>query len=145
MVREVVAARDRDELYHTLGSPDFDPLQTAVLWQPIPLKPAPGAEDEVLITSDTPAYIGLQARLDAPGLLVLSEVTYPGWRVYVNDKPARLYEADGVLRAVLLPAGESKVVFRFLPLTLYVGVALSSLTVLLVVGYAVVRHRREKA
>jgi hypothetical protein len=139
VVREVAVAQNRDELYQILGSPDFDPLHAAVLWQPVSLKPAPTAEDEVLITSDTPAYIGLRARLGAPGLLVLSEVTYPGWRVYVNGKPARLCEADGILRAVLLPEGESKVEFRFQPLAFYVGIALSSLTVLLIIGYAVVR------
>jgi len=141
VVRKVAVAQNRDELYQILGSPDFDPLHTAVLWEPLSLKPAPRVEDEVLITSDTPAYIGLQARLGAPGLLVLSELTYPGWRAYVNGKPARLYEADGVLRAVLLPEGESTVVFRFLPLAFYAGIALSSLTVLLIMGYTVIRCR----
>jgi hypothetical protein len=145
VVREVAMAQNRDELYQILGSPDFDPLRTAVLWEPVSLKPAPTAEDKVLITSDTPAYIGLQVRLGAPGLLVLSEVTYPGWRVYVNGKPARLHEADGILRAVLLPEGESKVEFRFLPLTFYVGIALSSLTVLLIIGYAIARWREKRA
>jgi hypothetical protein len=142
VVREVVTATSRDELYQILGSPDFDPRQTAVLQQSLPIRPTPGAEDEVLITTDTPAYVGLQARLGAPGLLVLSEVTYPGWRVYVDGRQTTLYEADGVLRAAYLPRGESTVVFRFLPVTLYVGGALSSLTVLLIVGYAVVRYGR---
>jgi hypothetical protein len=141
VMREVAVAQNRDELYQILGSPDFDPLRTAVLWEPVSLKPAPTAEDEVLITSDTPAYIGLQVRLGAPGLLVLSEVTYPGWRVYVNGQPARLHEADGILRAVLLPEGESEVEFRFLPLTFYVGIALSSVTVLLIICHPSA-HRR---
>ncbi len=144
VVREVAVAQNRDELYQILSSPDFDPFRTAVLWEPIPLKPAPRAGDGVVITSDTPACIGLQARLGAPGLLVLSEVTYPGWRAYVNGQPAKLYEADGILRAVPLPEGESRVVFRFLPLTFYVGVAFSSLTVLLITGYAVVECRGGK-
>jgi hypothetical protein len=141
VVREVITAGDRDELYRILGSADFDPLRTAVLWRPIPLRPVAEVQDEVLITSDTPAYIGLRVRLGAPGLLVLSEVTYPGWRVYVNDERAKLHEANGVLRAVHLPGGESRVVFRFLPLTFYAGTALSSLTVVLIVAYAVLRWR----
>ena len=145
VVRELVAARDRDELYQALGAPGLDPFHAAVLREPVPLKPTVAAEDEVLITHDAPASIGLRARLGAPGLLVLSEVTYPGWRVYVNDRPARLYEADGVLRAVLLPEGESRVVFRLVPLTFYAGIAISFLTVLLIVGYAVVSRIREKA
>jgi hypothetical protein len=144
VVREAITARDRDELYQILGSADFDPLRTAVLWRPISLRPATEVQDEVLITSDTPAYIGLRARLGAPGLLVLGEVTYPGWRVYVDGKRAKLYEADGILRAVYLPRGESRVVFRFLPINFYVGMALSSLTVLFIVGYAVLRCRTGK-
>lgn len=141
VVREAITARSRDQMYQTLESPDFDPYRTAVLWDPVPLKSISGVEDEVLVTSDTPAYIGLQARLGAPGLLVLSDVTYPGWRVTVDGQQARFYEANGVFRAVLLPEGESRVVFSFLPLTFYVGGALSALTVLVVVGCATLKHR----
>ena len=141
VVREVVVARDRDELYGVLNSPDFDPFRTAVLWEPVPLEPQAAVDDEVTITTHEPSYIAVQAHLRAPGLLVLSEVTYPGWRVYVNGRPAKLYEADGILRAVLLPEGESKVEFRYVPLAFYVGIAISSLTILSVVGYATFRKK----
>jgi uncharacterized membrane protein YfhO len=73
---------------------------------------------------------------------VLSEVTYPGWRVYVNGRRDTLHEAYGVLRTVQLPGGESTVVFRFMPLTFYIGMAISSLTVTLIMADAVLGWRR---
>jgi hypothetical protein len=142
VVREVFVARDREHLYQILGTDGFDPHQTAVLWQPVSLRPATEAEDQVHIAVDTPSHIELRVDLGAPGLLVLGEVTYPGWRVYVNGTRDTLHEADGVLRSVQLPEGVSTVVFRFMPLTFYAGMAISSLTVLLVVANSVLGWRR---
>ncbi|MEA3459345.1 MAG: YfhO family protein, partial [Chloroflexota bacterium] len=141
VARDVVQAWDRDELYDILKSPDFDPFRTAVLWEPVSVEAQPEVKDEVAITAYEPSYIAVQARLGAPGLLVLSEVTYPGWRVYVNGRQAKLYEADGILRAVLLPEGESQVEFRYQPISFYAGAALSALTVLSVLGYAIFKRR----
>ncbi|OGO30464.1 MAG: hypothetical protein A2Z16_02670 [Chloroflexi bacterium RBG_16_54_18] len=60
-----------------------------------------------------------------PGLLVLSEVMYPGWRVQVDGSPATILKAAGLLRSVNLPAGSHNVVFYFRPVSLYVGASLS--------------------
>lgn len=141
VVREVTTARSRDKLYEILGAPGFEPHRTVVLWEPVSMEAQPEVEDEVEIIACEPNYISVQARLGAPGLLVLSEVTYPGWRAYVNRKGAKLYEADGILRAVLLPEGESQVEFRYQPLSFYAGAALSALTILSVIGYVVFQRR----
>ncbi len=59
----------------------------------------------------TPNRITVQA--EGPGLLVLSEVAYPGWQVRVDGLPAPLLTPAGVLRGVLLPAGRHEVVFVY--------------------------------
>jgi hypothetical protein len=51
----------------------------------------------------------------APGILVLAEAFFPGWRAEVNDRDATVFRANYFLRAVAVPAGASRVVFRYAP------------------------------
>lgn len=73
------------------------------------------------IISRTPNRIELQA--SGPGELVLSEIAYPGWRVFVDGKNKHSQPAYGLLRSVTLEAGKHEVVFLFRPLSVYLGLA----------------------
>ena len=68
------------------------------------------------------------------GVLVLSEVAYPGWVATVDGTPAPIYVANGLLRAVPLPAGAHLVELRFESPTLRIGVAVSLVTAALLAG-----------
>lgn len=137
IVHEQVVATDREDLYDRLNAPGFDPFTTAVLRETVPLQPGNAADDDVDITGFEPDRITLRARLASAGLLVLGEVTYPGWRVYVDGERAHLHEVYGVLRAVALPAGDSLVEFRFRPITFYAGAALTAFTLLTLLGLVI--------
>lgn len=139
IVRGVYVARNEDELYGYMRSPYFDPRRAAILREPLLLPTLPSdAQDEITIAIRKPMQIRIKTRLDAEGLLVLSEVNYPGWQAYVNGRATRIYEAYGILRAVLLPAGESVVEFRYRPLTFFLGAGLSLCAWLLWIGMALV-------
>lgn len=71
--------------------------------------------------------------LDAqgPGLLVLSEIYYPGWRVSVDGRSSEVVPVYGVFRGVVLPAGEHEVVFQFTPLSFFTGMSISLVTLFL--------------
>lgn len=49
------------------------------------------------------------------GVVVFSEVYYPGWTVTVDGQPAELARVNYILRALRLPAGRHEVVMTFLP------------------------------
>lgn len=83
-------------------------------------------------------------RLDAagPGLLVLSEVDYPGWRVWVDGVEQPVQKVDGLLRGVLLDEGNHVVEFAFRPPLVYAGLGISGFTCLgLLVGVWWKRNR----
>ncbi len=86
-------------------------------WQPI------------TITQWTPNWIRLQAA--GPGVVVLSEVVYPGWRVFVDGESSVLTTVNGLFRAVELDSGEHEVFFQFYPVTLVLGIAISGVGLLL--------------
>ena len=63
----------------------------------------------------------IEVRAWGPGLLVLSEIAYPGWHVWVDGNSQPVVPYDGLLRAVQLPAGEHQVLFTFRPASLVLG------------------------
>ena len=80
------------------------------------------------VVSYAPEHVVVQATAPAPGVLVLNDAFFPGWRVTVDGRPAPLLRANYLVRGVLLPAGSHRVVFtRPVPASLVAGAALSVL------------------
>jgi uncharacterized membrane protein YfhO len=74
------------------------------------------------------------------GFAVFSEIYYPkGWNAYLDGKLTPHFWCDYVLRAMILPAGEHKVEFRFEPKVYVTGekisLASSVVLILLVLGF----------
>lgn len=67
----------------------------------------------------TPNRITIHAR--GPGLLVLSEVDYPGWIITVDGIQSEGHLVDNLLRGVTLLPGDHEVVFSFQPKTVFLG------------------------
>jgi hypothetical protein len=67
----------------------------------------------------TPNRIEIEA--EGPGLLVLSEVQYPGWNVSIDGQGTHIMTSDGIFRAVPLTEGMHNLVFEFQPLTVFIG------------------------
>lgn len=60
-----------------------------------------------------------------PGNLVLADAFYPGWQAWVDGEPAQIEPYSGALRSVALGGGDHQVVFKYRPLTVYLGWACS--------------------
>ncbi len=76
----------------------------------------------------TPNRISLTAA--GPGLLVLSEVAYPGWQAEIDGVAAELILVEDLLRGVVLEnSGTHEVVFTFRPISLTLGIAVNLLTI----------------
>lgn len=135
VVHDARVAKNRDELYAILSSPDFDPYHSVVVQEPILLEPALSNNEHVEIINYTPTKVVVKASLLSHGLLILGDVNYPGWKAYLNGQPLKIYEANSILRAVGLPPGQSIVEFRYEPLSFYVGAFISAFTLLFVSIY----------
>ncbi len=75
--------------------------------------------------SRTPESLRLLVYTDEPGLLVVLENNYPGWRAYDNGVETAIYTANLTFRAIYLSAGRHEVEFEFRPASLYAGAAVS--------------------
>jgi len=85
---------------------------------------------------------------EGESVVVVSSLYYPGWRAWSNGREVKVHRVNSIMRGVVLAPGENRVVTRFVPLTMRMGVwvHVSSLAVavmVLVVGAA--RRRRGRA
>jgi hypothetical protein len=78
-------------------------------------------------------------------LLVLRQVDFPGWTANIDGRSARIILVDGVFDGVVVPPGESMVVFSYLPPGLPLGEVISLVALLWVcAGALVVVWKRRK-
>ncbi len=130
---EFIGWFDSARIYHNLA------------WQPRVWiqaeRSSPNDERDSQIIEWKPERIEVQAQ--GAGILTLSEVYYPGWRVWVDGVEKPIVVVDGLLRAVQLSAGDHRVIFAFRPLSLYLGVTLCAMAWLfiLVSGWLNLRGR----
>ncbi len=97
----------------------------------------PGASVAVLRWS--PNQIDLFA--SGGGRLVLSEMAYPGWQVWVDGHRAENLTAYGLLRAVELPPGEHRVTYLFRPTSVYLGLTLTAIAITGIFFYTLFRSK----
>jgi hypothetical protein len=143
---DVALADDDAAALAALADPGFDPagqvvlladeLAAAGLLDQARQLEGPAGEAVVQVISYQPEQVALDVVLDAPGVLVLADTWYPGWQATVDGEPATLLRANYLFRAVLLPAGQHRVLFEYQPAALGrgAGVSLAAALVLLAVG-----------
>jgi hypothetical protein len=114
-----------EEVRERMLRPDFRPDEAVLLEE------GPGGEAggfvarEARLVVDEADRVVVETR--GGGWLVLADAFYPGWRAFVDGRPAPLYRADGVLRAVPLGPGAHRVEFRYEPAPFRTGLWVSGL------------------
>jgi hypothetical protein len=111
---------------------------------------APAADEDAehcRLTSAGAQQVDLDVLMRQPGLLVLSDLYYPGWIAMRVDRQGDeierlpVFRTNRILRGVRLPAGAHRVSFRYRPLDFYAGAVISTMA-WLGVAIAVVLSRR---
>ncbi len=94
---------------------------------------------QILLKSYSPNKLVYQFSGKNDQIAVFSEIYYPkGWTAYIDNKPASHFQANYLLRAMILPAGNHDIEFRFEPRSYFLGhkiaMAGSVLLFLLLIG-----------
>ena len=85
----------------------------------------PTASGRILSRSDRSNRVTAKVSASGPMLAVLSDRWYPGWKAKVNGVEAPVFRANGIFRAVPVPAGVSDIDFHFAPGSILLGAAIS--------------------
>ena len=126
LVYQVEYASSYQQAQEALGLPDFDPLSRVVLEQEASFSPQEG-RGTARIREYQPNRVVIETQSETPGILVLTDVFYPGWTAQIDGKATRIYRANGLVRAVKVDKGDHKVVMSYLPRSFALGLAVALL------------------
>jgi hypothetical protein len=130
MVHRAVSAIDESAVLAAVRNPAVDLRRTVILQGPAPaLEVCEGGD--VDITRYQPTSVILKVSSPCRAMVVLADAWFPGWKAFVDGKPARIYGAYNLLRGVVVDAGNHEVAMRYRPTSVFLGMALAGLGVLL--------------
>lgn len=88
----------------------------------------------IQLTSYEPNRLVYKASTPKDGVVVFSEIYYPGWQVTIDGQPVDIARADYILRAINMPAGEHTIEMWFDPQSIHVteSIAYAALALLLI-------------
>jgi hypothetical protein len=126
-----------DAFWAEPGEPVHDPRSTAWV-EAADLGPLstylaggrPGVGETVTVSYRGPQRAELAAHLQRPGLVVLSDIFYPGWRLTIDGRPAPILRVNGRMRGAAVQAGLHWLVFSYAPWSFRIGAFVSSLATL---------------
>jgi len=119
-----------------LLNPDFDP-KTQVLVDRDPPRPVdPNFAGTATVLERRSDRILVRTTASGPAFLALLEGVMPGWRAWIDGRPAVVEPANALFIGTEVPQGEHQVEFRFLPTSAVIGVLLTLLTALFLMARA---------
>ncbi|MBM3127892.1 MAG: YfhO family protein [Chloroflexi bacterium] len=165
VVHAVRVVPDRASALDAVRADDFDLAQSVVLeiavsYQPSAISGQPpalsGVEGSaVRIVGYGPNEILLDVDAPSAGVLVLSEVFYPGWRAWVSDlspspsplrrgeKETKVLRANYLFRAVEISAGAQRVRLLYDPGSFKIGAGLFAVTVAVLISWFVWKAKKK--
>jgi hypothetical protein len=102
--------------------------------------PSGPCADKIEVVRYEPHRVYLQVDLCQPGVIVLTDTYYTGWKVYLDGVAQHLGRLDYLFRGVYSDSGRHEVQFVYDPLSYKIGLvfsAISGITVLVLLGKSV--------
>ncbi len=126
IVHDAVVQPSRAAALEQMEDPEFDPSASAIVTRAVSVEPTTRFE-EARIDIYEPRRIELTVSAAARGLLLLSEMDDPGWHATLNGSPVPVVNTNVFFRGVEVPAGTSRIMFRYAPPGAFPGGVLSLL------------------
>jgi hypothetical protein len=124
---------------------DVDLRTTAILPADLPVELRPDAQgmpnDNVVVRTYSDTVVEIETMATGRRLLVLTDLHYPGWHATVDGEPVEIHRANYAFRGVPIAAGRHVVRFEYRPVSVFVGLATSAMTLVALVGFVFIRPR----
>ena len=128
-----------EDLYTNVFEYDLDDISYVEDFREIDLA---GTETVINVTEFKNNSIKAEVSSAADTFINFSQNYYPGWRAYVNGKRVPVYMVNGLIQGIEVPAGVNIIEFKFRPVSIYIGGAISLIT--LCVGIMIILNERKK-
>ena len=130
VVHDVRIIERRDEIFRQIAGPEFAPRSYAIVEEKIDALPRHSTVQSPLpkVVARSLNRVVIDADAKQPGLLVLGDSYYPGWKALVDGRKRPIYKTDLVLRSIFLPRGKHQIEFIYDPLSFKLGLYVSIFT-----------------
>jgi hypothetical protein len=82
---------------------------------------APRQTETVKVSYPSPQRVELDVKLDSPGIVVLADAYYPGWKLQIDGQPAPIYRVNCLMRGAAVKEGKHRLVYTFEPKSFELG------------------------
>jgi hypothetical protein len=90
-----------------------------------PLEQCSGA-DQLRIVENRPGRMVIDAELGCKGMVIVSDVYFPGWQATVDGRRAEIHEVYGFLKGVVVEGGRHRVEMSYRPRSVYTGAVMTA-------------------
>ena len=133
-VKEVIRVGDQNQELEQLLDPHFDIRSTAVSSDFG--FPKQRIEASVNFIKYSDQSLTLRTKTDDEAPLVISNVFYPGWQVYIDGQKDEIKRINYMFQSVLIPRGEHEAEFKFRPQSFYNGLYLSIVGIIITIFFS---------
>lgn len=132
----------KSQLLSRLHAPDFNGYHSALVSEPfaeieqLAERPLP-SQATVSIDSYTPQQVKISVDTPAAGLLVLTDIEYPGWHATLDGQSVEIVPVNHAFRGIFVPPGAHEIQFSFRSQTLTLALIIAGVSLLAAVGILV--------
>jgi len=130
---------------YTGPDPFLNPVWARPFDEPLSLYEVPGTRGRVSFLTPLPGQrvslvderanrVAMDLETPEPATVVLTDLSYPGWNVYVDNQPSESVRFEGQFRSVTIPTGRHRVEWIYRPKIMYIGTVISGVTGALLLG-----------
>ncbi|HEY6393464.1 MAG TPA: hypothetical protein VIX89_19430 [Bryobacteraceae bacterium] len=142
IVHAAIGAPDENSILATVVNPATDLQRTVVVkGAPPVLENCDGGDVQIIRYRTT--SVTMRANTPCKSMVVLADTWFPGWKAFVDGKPAQIYAAYDIVRGVVVDAGPHEIVMRYRPASVFTGMALALASILLCIALQFRRTRKE--
>ena len=106
------------------------------------ISPQAGESAQVVEAESGPQRVVLDVALARPGLVILADVYYPGWKLTIDDHPTPILRANRLMRGAPVREGTHRLVYSYEPRSFRVGAVVSLGAIVVFVAFTAWSLRR---
>ncbi|MCC6588437.1 MAG: hypothetical protein IT168_17215 [Bryobacterales bacterium] len=133
-LHQATGLKNLKDMQLIFATPNWDYAKSVFVYGDPPDLETCGTPDETLLLRREPSRVAYYAEMACRGMAVLADNSFPGWEAVVDGKPAKIWDAYTAQRGVVLDKGRHVVEFRYRPKSVYIGLALTLVGMVLTVA-----------
>lgn len=141
-----ILVKDSDEkVLEALFDKNFDATRSAIVEEELVLSTdKTGNVGDVTIESYKNNTVVLSSDSSSDAIIVLNDVLYPGWNVYVDGIEKKMIRVNYIFRGVLAESGKHTIVYQYKPMSFKIGIVSAGFGIMVLILLSIINNKYAK-